>query len=206
MSTASSPGRRRLRVVLAMVGAFVFLLGLLTVAQPAAAGASLQTAVVLLGNDYMVVAIIGVLALLIVLGLLVARGRTRIEQTTPPAPEDVHPVPRFGESFDAVVSGGEPPALATPDSQADRDLRDDLREIAIPTVMRAANCTQTEAHERIEAGTWTDNDAAAQFLATSESQSVGARVKAALGGSSPDMDAARETAAAIAALDREARQ
>lgn len=202
MSTTTSPRRRRLRLALAVVGGLVFMLGLVTVVAPSAAAASLRALVVLLGNDYLVVAVVGVLALLVLLGILVATGRAGFDQAAPPAPEGIYPVPRFGEEIDAFVSDGGFAGTAGADRHA--EIRTELREVAITTVMRDDNCTRAEARERIEAGTWTDNEVAATFLAEGETPTLGSRLRATFGGESPVERAVRVTAAEIAERDAEA--
>lgn len=187
---------------LAVIGGLVFALGLLTLVAPSAAAASLGALVVLLGNDYLVVAILGVLALVLLVGILVATGRAGFDQGRPPAPEGVYPVPRFGEEIDAFIAGGGF-AGSSGDDRHD-EIRAELREVAITTVMRDGNLTRSEALDRIEAGTWTDDDVAATYLAEGKTPSLGSRLRATFGGESPAEQAVRVTAAEIGRLDAEA--
>lgn len=228
MSTRFSPDRRRLRLGLAVVGGLVFTLGLLTVFAPTATEASLQALEDELGNDYFVVAIVGFLALLILLGVLVATGRAGLDQATPPAPEGIYPVPRFGEEIDAFIAGEEfvgsglaaasTGSTATDGSVGSTDstgagsgegdtvesVRTALREVAVTTVMRHENCTYAEASERIEARTWTDDEVAGTFLADGETPTLSSRLRVAFGGDSPAAHAVQATAEEIARLDEEA--
>lgn len=205
MSTTTAPRRHQLRQGLGILGGLIFLVGFLTVISPEAAAATeatLQALVVLLGNDYFVVAILGILALVLVLAVLVGRVQTGVDQTTPPPPEKVHPVPHFGEPIDAFISAAGVRDLL--DTDRHEDIQDRLHRIAVTTVMREANCTKAEAHDLIESGTWTDNETAASFLTAAETPDLVTRLRAALGGRSPYKQAARETAAEIARLDEEA--
>lgn len=224
MSTISRPSTRRFRLPLMVLGGLAFALGVLTIVAPAVADAiPIEAVVALLGNDYILVAALAGAAVLVVLTVLVARGVTGINQTTPPDPEEVHSVPRFGEAFDEVISRGGLRALLT--TERHRQVRTRLREAAIATVMRETNCTRAEARERVERGTWTDDPEAAAFLAEAKegnlesgsgpgpgpgpatgpgsATGVAARVRAAIGGETPFQRGARRTAAEIVRRDPE---
>lgn len=218
MSTISRPSTRRFRLPLAILGGLAFALGVLTIVAPAVADAiPIEAVVALLGNDYILVAVLAGAAVLVVLTVLAVRGVTGIDQTTPPDPEEVHSVPRFGEAFDAVISGGGLRALLT--TERHRQVRTRLREAAIATVMRETNCTRAEARERVERGTWTDDPEAAAFLAEAEegdleagpatgpgpgsATGIAARVRAAIRGETPFQRGARRTAAEIVRRDPE---
>lgn len=205
MSTTTAPGRRRLRQGLGILGGLIFLVGLLTAVSPRAAeatAATLTALVAILGNDYFVVAILGILALLLVGVVLLGRVKTGVDQTTPPPPEKVHPVPHFGEPIDAFISTAGVRDLL--DTERHEDVQDRLHEIAVTTVMREANCTQAEARDLIDSGAWTDNETAASFLTDTETPALATRLRAAIGGRSPYKQAAQETAGEIARLDQEA--
>lgn len=202
MTATPSSRRRRLRLALAVVGGLVFALGLLTVVAPSAASASLESLVALLGNDYLVVAVLGVLALTFVAGVLVVTGRSGVEQTSPPAPEGVYPVPRFGEDIDAFISDGGFAHVTGSDPH--EEIRSELRGVAVTTVMRHENCTRETARTHVEAGTWTDDEVAGTFLAEGQTPSLGTRLRTAWGGKSPAEQAVEAAATAIAELDEEA--
>lgn len=199
-SSASGLSSRRLRIVLGAAGGLVFLLGLLTVLAPSGAASPLRAVVSALGNDYLAVAVLGALALLLGLGVLFTRVRSGMDQARPPPPERVYPVARHGESIDVYLTdGGEP--------EHHESVRNRLRSIAVTTVMRAENCSKAEATERVETGEWTDEERAATFLSASPDQpGLGARLKAAVTGTVPHRAAARATAEALADLDAEARR
>lgn len=202
MSSITSKRQRRLRLGLAVLGGLVFALGVLTVIVPTTAATSLGALVALLGNDYLIVAVIGVVALAVVAVVLVATGRSGVNQTAPPAPEGVYPVPRFGEEIDAFLSKGGFAHVAGSDPH--EEIRSELRAVAVTTVMRDANCTREEAQQRIEAGTWTDDGVAATFLSEGRTPSLGTRLRTAFVGESPAEQAVRAAATEIAELDEEA--
>lgn len=206
MNTNTSTASRSLglRLALGVVGGLVFLIGLLTVVAPSGAADPVRAMVAIFGNDYVLVAVLGTLGLLLGLAALANRGTTGLDQAAPPPPEPIYPVARHGESIDAFLDGRDPgDGVGTGRSDV---IRTRLRSIAVTTVMRSANCTMAEARERIETGSWTDEPLAATYLAGDERPGLGARLKAALVGTSPDRQAARVAAAEIAELDAEARR
>lgn len=203
MSTKPSGRARRLRLVLVGLGGVAFVIGLVTALSPAAVGSGdLAPLVSLVGNDFLLVAVFGLLALLGLGSVLVARGVTGLDQAAPPDPENVHQVPLFGEPLDDFVSGAD---LRTWVGGTDRHeaVRERLREAAVATVMRETNCTRTEARERVDAGTWTDDEEVAVFLTESGAPGLGARLAAAIRGDSPFQQAARTAADEIADHDPE---
>lgn len=203
-ATASSTGSRGLRIVLGVLGSLIFVLGVVTVVAPSAAAVPVRAIVAVVGNDYLLVAILGIPALLLGFIVMAIRGKTGLDQASPPPPEQVHPVARHGEPIDDFLADGGLGEVANSDQQAAMQRR--LKSIAVTAVMRADNCTKATARERVETGTWTDQKTAARFLAEAETSGLGARLKAALTGSSPYRQAARVTAAGVARLDEEARR
>lgn len=195
---------RRLRLLLVAVGGIVLALGVFSIAAPRAADAALASLLAVVGYDWVLIGIVGLVALILVIAVLVAHGRRGIEQSTPPAPEDVFPVPRFGEDFDTFVEGSG--GLAGVTGGRHEAVRERLREIAVTSVMRHENCTVGEARERVAAGDWTDDTEAAAFLSEYDTPGLGARLKAAVKGTSPYRRAAQVTAREIARLDQEAKR
>lgn len=202
MSTFTSATRHRLRYLLAIVGVSIFVVGLLMAAAPNAAGASLRAVVAVLGADYWLVAIVGILAFLLLVAILLPSLRTGIDQATPPAAERVHPVPRVGEPFDDFADAGGL-RVALGDDRHD-EVRARLREAAIAAVMRAEGCTHDEAATRIDEGRWTAVEEAAAFFAESSTPALSMRLRAAIEGTSPYRRGARATADEISRLDEEA--
>lgn len=218
MSAIGRPRTRRLRLPLTVLGVLAFVVGVTTIAVPAfAAAVPIEPIVGLLGNDYLLVAAVAGGALLAVLAVLVARAATGLSQATPPDPENIHDVALFGERFDEVLSNGHRGSGAVNGAGSHRAVRSRLREAAIATVMREASCTRAEATERVDRGTWTDDAAAARFLADSPTavesasgvvdrpgNSLGASLGATFGGETQYQRGVRRTATAIVRLDPEA--
>lgn len=166
MSTISPPGARRLRLPLALLGIVAFALGIASIVAPTiAAVVPIAEIRDFFGThyDFILLAILAGVAAFVVVGLVVVRGVTGLNQTTPPRPEEVHSVPTFGAEFDEILSGGRLRTMLRTNHHG--DVRSRLREAAITTVMREAGCTRSEALDRVERGTWTDDADAATFLA-----------------------------------------
>lgn len=164
---------RALRYGLAIVGSVVFALALLVVVSPEAATAvRVDELVELVGNDYLLVVPLAVLAATGVLAVLAARIRSGVDQATPPDPEGVPTAPHPGSEFDQLADGG-PGILGRLLFDETEHARDHLRETAIRTVMRADNCSREAARERVAAGDWTDDRAAAEFLADGHTRGGG---------------------------------
>ncbi|USZ69207.1 hypothetical protein NGM10_05565 [Halorussus salilacus] len=145
--------------VLTAVGVAAVALGVLMVLEPGLAAA--------IAADYTAVVLIGVLAL--VQGVRIARTRraTELRGAETPDVETVESMPVPGEEFDdrvATLRAG--PRRST--LRERNDLRDRLREAAIPAVADRDHVSREEARERIEAGTWTDDAFAASFLGDSD--------------------------------------
>lgn len=187
------------RVALGLVGIVCLGMGLGTVLAPSLATRVDIGAVV--GNEYLVVAPLGLAAISVTLGVLAKRSITGIDQAMPPDPERVPTAPIPGAVFDRLVGGGWRTALA---AHRERErLHRRLREAAIRTVMRTERCQRETARRRIEAGTWTEDPAAATFLAGDGGHLTGGSIlAAAVNGESPLQRQARNAARAI---DRTAR-
>jgi len=79
-------------------------------------------------------------------------------------------------------------------------IQTELREFAIEAVETTANCRRSEAEERVERGTWTDDDLVAAYLADGEvSVSFRQRVQCRLTGTDPRETIRQRTLAAIEA-------
>jgi len=156
------------------------------------------TALSVLGNDYALVAVFGVAALLAA-AVVVARGGS-VDQTRMPDPESATAVPAPGDPLAETLSDWR---FAVP--FAGRDLqsrvRERLRDGAVEAVRGTLNCDDAGARERVARGTWTDDPHAAALLADDRSPSVRARLTATFHGDSWFVYAARRTAGAVADLD-----
>jgi hypothetical protein len=195
---------RRVRVLLGLVGAAVFGLALVILVSPGSAGlVPVERALAVTDSEYVLVAAFGVLAMVVVGLALLARGIGGIDQTTPPDPEEVYAVPHPGADFDEFI-GGRISLGRLFGSEHDR-IHGRLHESAAATIVRESNCTREEALRRLADGEWTDDRAAAAFLAEHRSPGVGSRALAAIRGESVFQRGARRTATAIAAYGGEKR-
>ena len=190
--------RRLLRYALAAVGSAVMAVGLLLTVDPAiGSGVSVSGLVDRLGNDYLLVVPLGALAVLSVLAVLAARARSGVDQATPPDPEQVPTAPHPGSELDRLADDGLGLRARLFSDDGER-VRERLRTAAVRTVMRSDGCSREVARGRVDSGDWTDDRAAAEFLAGGETLSVGERVAAALRGESAFQRGLHRAAAAIA--------
>lgn len=136
-----------------------------------------------LGSDYLVVAGLGVVALVVLAVMLVARAASSVDEAAPPEPEYVEQVPVLGAEFDDLVNDGLG-VRATYFSDRPEEVREDLREQATRTLMRTRGVAREDARSLVESGRWTDDRAASQFLAAQGAAPRSARVRAALRGES----------------------
>ncbi|MFC6838463.1 DUF7269 family protein [Halomarina ordinaria] len=174
---------RALRYAVVAVGALGFVGALAVLAVPSLAGAlPVEAAIEAAGSDYQLLAVFGGLAAVALLGMLVVRAVGRVEQADPPTPETVEGVPVVGSELDAVVADGLGLRATLFSDEPDR-LRERLREEAVRTLMRVENCPRAQAERRVDEGSWTDDAAAAAFLAGGRAP-VRSRLAAALRGRS----------------------
>lgn len=204
---SSDPNTLLSRVRIALVGlaGVALAIGLVTLVAPVTAEYIPITPIMaVFEHDWVVVAVVGLVALVGVLGMVVARAVVGINQITPPNPEGFHRVPHDGAEFDEFLSTPEVRSLLSTDRH--RDVRSRLRAAAISTVMRESNCPRGEAVDRVDDGTWTDNDAAATFLVETDVPPLATRIAGSLLGASHFQRAARTTAIEIARHDPEGEQ
>ncbi len=158
MSVPSLFGRI-LRGLLLALGLSVFVIGILVVFAPeTAAHLPMEALIAALGSDYLVVAVVGLATVGLALFAVLIRRVTGVNEVQTPIVEDVQSAMYPGASFDRAngrIYG----------MWVDRSTRERLRETAIQTLMRAANCSRSQAERRVDEGTWTDDDAVAQLLA-----------------------------------------
>lgn len=189
------------RLLVAGIGVVAFVLAVAMVVVPGAESVlPVDAAVEALGYDYLLVALLGVVALVVTLLVLALRAIDGQDQATPPDPEGIETVPRFGADVDEVIEAGL--GLRTRFlGDGGEAVRDRFRETAVRTVARVENCTHADARRRVAEGTWTDDPAAASFLADGGgSVTWRTRVLSAFGGESPFQRGARRSAEAIVAL------
>lgn len=186
-----------LRVVLTVAGGLVLAVGLALVAVPdAAAALHVADLVALLGNDYLLVVPLAVLAALAVIAVVQSRLLSGVDEASPPDPEGVPTAPHPGSEFDTLIDDGLGPIGRLFSDKADL-IRERLRRTAIRTVMRADNCSRETARERIDRGEWTTDRGAVAFV-TGDDGATGPGLVAVLRGASTFKREVRRTALAIA--------
>ena len=156
---------RATRVLLLLAGVTTLGLGLLVAFDPETEGLlRVDAAIEALGSDYVVLAVLGLLAVALALLLVAARLVRGVSEATPPAVEGVLTATYPGASFDRA-GGGRLSRFRSARSTTDR--RERLREAAIRATMRAEGCSRTDAGRRVDEGTWTSDSVAASSLSAS---------------------------------------
>lgn len=171
-----------------------------------ALGGVVTAAVTGLGNDYLVVAAVGVVALGTAVVVQVVRNRSGVAQAATPDVEDVNPAPHAGAELDAYLAG--PIASGRVDPAPDPDpsrVRAGLRELAVAVERRESDCSRSAARRRVDAGAWTDDSAAAAYVRGAR-PTLGQRVRAALRAQSATRYGARCAARELDARTREGRR
>jgi len=190
------------RLLVALSGLAVFGAAVLVLVDPATAAlVPVDGAVAALGFDYLLLAIVGVVALVVTLVVLALRAVGGLDQAEPPAPEEIATVPTFGADVDAVVEDGTGLRARLFGDERER-VRERFRETAVATVMRVSNCSRAEARRQVATGAWTDDAEAAAFLASS-GEGPGTwrtRFGAAFSGETPFQRGARHAAEAVVGL------
>lgn len=150
-------GRLRLLAGLAGVAA-------LCVALVTDAAVPVGTLVDRVGSDYLLVAAVGGVALLLSVPVLLSGRAAKLEQTETPDPEWPATAAPAGRGLDETRTSL---ALALPVVGAEprARLRERLRQAAAGAVARSNGCSQRAALTRVERGEWCSDPVAATFLA-----------------------------------------
>lgn len=149
-----------LRSLLASVGVALAALGIAFLVVPDAAGA--------LGLPRLGVVLLGAIALVEGIRSLVARRRTGIDGAATGNPEHREATALPGDGFDERVAGlGRTRTRRWRGGQAER-LRRRLEAAAVEATATRWRLSTEAARERVVAGEWTDDPAAAWFLGGSE--------------------------------------
>ena len=119
-----------------------------------------------LSFGYLFVVLVGALALLQGARYADERRHTRVRTAETGDPEVRRRLPTPGDGFDADAF----PATGTVRYNTRRRLRERLREAAVETLVVRGACPPDAAEERVDAGTWTDDPVAANFLGTDASR------------------------------------
>lgn len=188
-----------LRAVLVAIGFAAFVVAVSATIHPAVE-ASLPAAalVAVLGNDYVLVAVIASVVLVALVGVLVGRLLSGVVETIPPAVEETTPE-RPGSETETVLQSLPPVRLTAHHHR----LRRRLRETAIAGVADADRCDDSTARHRVETRSWTDDALAAGFVDTEsfDPPSVSRRVGDRLLGRNWFRHRFRRTVAALEALE-----
>ena len=157
-----------------------------------------ETLVAALGNDYLVLALVGGVAVVGAASVQVRRRIGGIDQATPPDTEDVHVVPTLGSDLDDYLAAPLGLGVTEPPGMQPR-----LFRLAVTVVMQGDGCPRAEAERRVEDGTWTMDPYTATYLARGESGSVSPkqRLRAALQGDSVTQHGVRRAATEIVQRD-----
>jgi hypothetical protein len=180
-----------------LVGALLFCLGVgILFARGLASLVSMDWLVSRLGHDYLVVALVGIVALGLALLVVLARTLDGFDGADPPSTESVPAGRPAGEEIDRVIERGLDPAEHLTGGQRTA-VRARLRRTAVETVMRVDGCSSAAATASVSAGEWTDDGTAAAFLADDGAGEFGRRLRDALPGGSRFQ---RRTARAVTAI------
>ncbi|WP_440010607.1 DUF7269 family protein [Halomicrococcus sp. SG-WS-1] len=188
--------RRRVLFGLAGAVALGIAVGGVAVAIP------LRTVVDAVANDYVLVAAIAVVGLVVATAALVTGRASNVEQAAMPTPEEPTSVPPPGREFDAALDSWRF-RLPLVGRRRRAAVRERLEATAVATVSRERNCSREVARKLVATGEWTDDPLVAAYLGTVAneagvvSRAVG-RAAALLAGETWHERCARRTAEAIA--------
>lgn len=163
--------QRSIRGLLLSTGVTVFAVGLLVVFRPEAGELlPVEPAVEALGSDYVVVAVVGLLAVGLSALVLAARRLRGVREASPPVVEGVQSATYPGERLDRPAGG----LRGLRDySTGRRDRLERLRGAATQVTMRVDGCSRRVAEQRITEGRWTDDTVAAAYLSDNTTRSAG---------------------------------
>lgn len=152
------------RWLLTAVGTVVFGTAIATLWDGSSPAIPIRHLAGVLGNDYFLTVLVGLLALAIGARLLASGRQSRMDQAEMPDPEGPPRMPTPGDEFDDVL--GDPRILLPIVGRGRReDLRDRLVAAAISTVHRIEGCSEADATRRVESGTWPADPAVTRYLA-----------------------------------------
>ncbi len=183
-----------LRGFFASIGLTLAGLGLLFVFAPEAAGVLTLPRVFVIG--------LGLFAVLQAVRSLQSRRRAGIDGAEPPEPEPRVTTDRPGDEFDRRLAGLRRRRGRSWAGTERERVRRRLRAAAVEAVGHHWRLSNEAARERIEAGDWTDDAAAAWFLGGEgvERPPWGVRARAYLGAPTPFGFYANRTADAVVEL------
>jgi hypothetical protein len=150
------------------LGLAVVAAGVAVLVQPSLA-TPVTTALAAVGNAYLVVAAVSAVAFFVAVGRWLTWSLRGVEEAAMPAVESFRPMPAPGAELDEAVPelAGRRGRAARPVDHEDA-IRERLREDAVETLVVQADLAPGTAREQVDAGTWTDDHFAAQFLGGEE--------------------------------------
>jgi hypothetical protein len=152
---------RVVRGLLLTMGAVVFCVGLVVVFAPEWDRLiPVEAAISILGSDYVVVAVLGLLAVGLSMLFVATRHVRGVDEANPPVVEGVQSAAYPGTEFDRAAGSGLVVRGGTPDD----DFRPRLREAATRVTMRTDGCSRGVADRRVARGEWTDDPVAVRYL------------------------------------------
>ena len=155
----------RRRLASTLVGFAIFLVGALTVVLPGTRSLiPVEALLALAGNDYLLVAVPGVVAVVVLAAVLIRQAVTGVETASTPPVEGVPTGEPPGSDLDALFDGG-PGGIGDGSAERRERVRRRLRRAAIDTLARQDGCSRPAAAERVATGDWTDDEVAAATLA-----------------------------------------
>ncbi|WP_224447637.1 DUF7269 family protein [Haloprofundus salilacus] len=178
-----------MRTVTAFVGLLATVFGFAVVADRGLAG--------LFDLDYLVVTLVGALALVQGVRYGLKRRKTPFHATKTDDPELRYHVPTPGDDIDIDSASGRSLGRA----QKQERVRERLREAALETLTGYGGLTLEEAEARLDAGTWTDDPVAAAALQESPPRpSLASRLRAMFRTESPFARSARRVVDELVAI------
>ncbi|QZP36786.1 DUF7269 family protein [Halobaculum magnesiiphilum] len=153
---------RLIRGVLLLAGLAVSGVGVAVVFDPEAERLiPVEAAITTLGSDYVVVAVVGLLAVGLSVLVVAARAVRGVDEADPPLVEAVQSATYPGERLDRSTGGSEHRRAGDPPSD---DRRERLSEAAVRATMRADGCSRSVAERRVAEGSWTTDPVAVRSL------------------------------------------
>ena len=152
------------------------------------------------GSDYLLVAAVGGVSLVLSVPVLAGGRATNLDQTETPDPERPATARPAGHELDDLRTSA---ALAVPVvGVAGRRLRGRLRLAATGTVARSTGCRRKTARARVERGEWCDDPVATAFLADEQRLGLSVWVGSLLRATHPYERATRRVLRELRAVER----
>lgn len=163
MSVIDRPRYSPLRLVLVGLGIVGLAVALASPAALEPLTRAIEAAVEIVEHDWLIVAALGVVAVLVAATLLLSGRGAKMHQTEMPTVERPVPVAAAGDPFDETV-GGWRFMLPFVGRSTREDIRERLRSTAVLAVAADEGIARVEARRRVDQGRWTDDRVATEFL------------------------------------------